>query len=155
MSGFEHPETRFIYRVGAVIIKRQQVLLCHEPQGDFWYLPGGQVQLGEEARSALAREISEELGVIATVGRMLWVAENFFELGGRNFHELGLYFAVDVPLQPTPESLRGQEQGQDLWFRWIALQNLPQTNLKPGFLKGALRALPACTKHIVQLVQRA
>ncbi len=73
----EHPATRFNLRVGGVVIKHQQVLLCNEPQGDFWYLPGGRVELGEEARVALARELFEELGVMARLGRMIWVVENF------------------------------------------------------------------------------
>ncbi|GIW24243.1 NUDIX hydrolase [Meiothermus sp.] len=146
----KHPVIRFNLRVGGVVIKHQQVLVCHEPQSDFWYLPGGRVELGEEAQAALAREISEELQVRPRVGRMLWVVENFFELSGCSFHEVALYFALDLPLQPTPDPLLGQEDGQDLWFRWIPLYNLPQVNLKPDFLKSALRALPVRTKHIVQ-----
>ncbi|MBO1435605.1 NUDIX domain-containing protein [Meiothermus sp. CFH 77666] len=145
----KHPATRFNLRVGGVVMKHQQVLLCHEPQGDFWYLPGGRVELGEEARVAMAREIFEELGVKARVGRMLWVVENFFELSGCNSHEVGLYFVVDLPLHPTPDPLLGHEGEQDLWFRWIPLHELPQINLKPDFLKSALRALPVRTKHIV------
>ncbi|MCX7601593.1 MAG: NUDIX domain-containing protein [Meiothermus sp.] len=148
--GLEHQGIRFNYRVGGVVIQHQQVSVCHEPQGEFWYLPGGRVELGEEARAALAREISEELKVRPKVGRLLWVVENFFELSGCHFHEVALYFALDLPLQPTPDPLLGQEGGQDLWFRWIPLHNLPQTNLKPDFLKSALRALPVRTQHIVQ-----
>lgn len=140
---------RFNYRVGGVVIKRQQVLLCHEPAGDFWYLPGGRVEMGEEARQSLEREIYEELQMPARVGRMLWVTENFFELEGTPIHEVGLYFALDIPLEPTPEPLIGQEAGQKLWFRWIPLQDLPKINLRPDFLKAALRALPVRTKHII------
>lgn len=146
----EHQGTRFNYRVGGVVIKRQQVLVCHEPEGDFWYLPGGQVEVGEEARQTLAREIYEELQIGARVGRMLWVTENFFVHGGCDIHEVGLYFVLDLPLEPTTEPLIGKEGEQNLWFRWIHLQDLPQTNLKPDVLKGALRALPVRTKHMVQ-----
>jgi 8-oxo-dGTP diphosphatase len=36
-----------------------------------WEQPGGKVELGEDARSALARELREELAINATIGPLL------------------------------------------------------------------------------------
>jgi 8-oxo-dGTP pyrophosphatase MutT (NUDIX family) len=138
---------RFNYRVGAVILKQHQMLLCHDAEGDFWYVPGGRVELGEESRAALERELEEELSQKVRIGRMLWLIENFFELNGKKFHEMGLYYAVDWPVEPVAEPFQGLENNQPITFQWFPLHKLP--NLKPAFLKIAVRALPVRAKHII------
>ena len=59
-----------------------------------WALPGGRVEFGESAASALVREIGEELGCSAVCGNLMFVAENFFPYAGERLHEIGLYFGV-------------------------------------------------------------
>lgn len=49
-------------RVGAVITKSGNVLLVSD-KSDFFNLPGGQVNAGEDDESALKRELDGELGV--------------------------------------------------------------------------------------------
>ncbi|MDX2006868.1 MAG: NUDIX hydrolase [Meiothermus sp.] len=138
---------RFNYRVGAIVIKKSQMLLCHNAEGDYWYVPGGRVELGEDSRTALKRELQEELGQRVRVGRVLWMIENLFELQGRKFHEIGLYYSVDWPLEPLVGDFSGLENGQPITFRWFPLGQLP--NLQPAFLKTAVRALPVRAKHVI------
>lgn len=52
---------------GRVLLSRRRP---DQPMGDLWELPGGKVEPGEDPRDALAREISEELGCGARVGRI-------------------------------------------------------------------------------------
>jgi 8-oxo-dGTP pyrophosphatase MutT (NUDIX family) len=51
---------------------------------------------------ALLREISEELGVTAELGRLVWVVENRFGHSDRRFHEIGFCYCVDLPKQLAP-----------------------------------------------------
>ncbi|MER3479937.1 MAG: hypothetical protein C4327_05465 [Meiothermus sp.] len=150
MIVFEQGGICFNYRVAGVAIKNAQVLLCREPKGDFWYLPGGRVELGEESRAALRREVREELGVEVEIGRMVWVAENFFELNGKRIHELGLYYLMEGPLEPSPEPFVVLIGSVGLEFRWFSLRELHHINLQPEFLKTTLNALPVRAKHIVR-----
>ncbi|MEJ5867927.1 NUDIX domain-containing protein [Pseudokineococcus sp. 5B2Z-1] len=58
--------------VTAALRRDGRVLLAHRSPGrefypDAWDLPGGHVEPGEAPRAALARELAEELGVVAEV----------------------------------------------------------------------------------------
>jgi ADP-ribose pyrophosphatase YjhB (NUDIX family) len=145
-------DARFNYRVAGVACRDGAVLLQRVDGDDNWFLPGGRVEMGETASVALAREIGEELGVEPRVGRLLWVVENFFRLSGRNFHELGLYFAIDVP-----ESVVSQgefeviEPGLILWNRWVPLAEVAHQRVVPRFLRSALTDLPDVATHIVNI----
>lgn len=64
-------------RVRAIIPHGDKVLLVKnkQSQGDFYCLPGGGVEEGELVTDALRREIKEELGVDAVIGRLLVLAQ--------------------------------------------------------------------------------
>lgn len=52
--------------VGAIVFRNKEVLLVKrnkEPSKGFWSIPGGLVELGEDLREALKREVKEECGL--------------------------------------------------------------------------------------------
>jgi len=59
-----------------VIVRDRTVLVCQRPAHGHhpgkWEFPGGKVERGETLEQALRRELWEELGIEATVGRLLW-----------------------------------------------------------------------------------
>jgi 8-oxo-dGTP pyrophosphatase MutT (NUDIX family) len=145
---FDQPAGRFNFRVAGVAYARGRVLLQRVAGIDFWFLPGGRVEMFESAEDALRREIREELGIEGRIGRLLWVAENFFALEGRQYHELGLYFALDLPASvDADEEFLGIEPVVELCMRWYPLDDLPE--VRPGFLRHALRQPPGSTTHVV------
>ena len=70
------------------------MLLTKADQDEYWILPGGRGELGEDTRAALQRELAEETGHEAQVGDLLWVVENFFHLDGTDYHELAFTYAI-------------------------------------------------------------
>jgi 8-oxo-dGTP diphosphatase len=62
--------------VAALIVRDSRVLICQRKRGGSfplkWEFPGGKVEPGENLETALVRELSEELGIIATIGREIW-----------------------------------------------------------------------------------
>ena len=150
MIFFDQPTGRFNFRVAGVAYAAGRVLLQRVTGIDFWFLPGGRVEMLESAEDALRREIREELDVEADVGRLLWVAENFFAMGGRQYHELGLYFAMQVPASVEDygdDEVPASDPAVELHMRWLPLDDLPP--IRPAFLRRALREPPATTAHVV------
>jgi 8-oxo-dGTP pyrophosphatase MutT (NUDIX family) len=98
---------RFFYRVAGVVMNDGRVLTHKDDLSDFWVLPGGSCEFGEDSMSCLQREFREELDADVQVGRLLWVAENFFPFRGWECHEIGLYYQVE--LRGAAQSLHAQD----------------------------------------------
>jgi len=146
---FDRDGVRFNFRVGAAIYRAGSVLLQTFDGIDFWVVPGGRVEMLESAENALQREIREELEVEPRIDRLLWILENFFQFDGRHYHEIGLYFLVNVPDAVPDGDFASPEAGIAQRLRWFALEDLPHVNLKPTFLRDHLRYPPAIAQHVV------
>lgn len=66
---------RYARVVAAVVSRGRSILITRRPdragQAGLWEFPGGKVEPGEGEAEALARELREELGVEAAIGRLL------------------------------------------------------------------------------------
>ncbi|MFV0412006.1 MAG: NUDIX domain-containing protein, partial [Oscillospiraceae bacterium] len=76
------PENKIILAVKAFLVHGNRALLVRRsPSAHYspglWEYPGGKIEFGETLQQALEREISEETGLNATVGQLLY-ATTFF-----------------------------------------------------------------------------
>ena len=109
------------------------VLLCHGRGHDNTYLPGGHIEVGESAATALVREIKEELGVGSTAGAFLGAVENQFVQKSRPVHEINLLFSLDIPDLKPGAAIPVAEAWLD--FRWAPLDCLAEANLQPQVVR--------------------
>ncbi|BAV80207.1 hypothetical protein SNAG_1337 [Streptococcus sp. NPS 308] len=67
------------YGVYAVIPdpEKKQIVLVQAPNGA-WFLPGGEIEAGEDHQEALKRELIEELGFTAEIGSYFGQADEYF-----------------------------------------------------------------------------
>ncbi|SMC27901.1 ADP-ribose pyrophosphatase YjhB, NUDIX family [Andreprevotia lacus DSM 23236] len=153
MLSFQIDQHRFNCRAAA-IIERDGMVLLHRVEGDdFWTLPGGRVEAGEDAAHTVEREMLEELGIAVTAGPLRCLVENFFEYQSQPNHELGLYFlaqpADPAQLQPGTGMLEGREGHLRLEFAWFTRQQLAQLVVLPGCLYDILLSGDDRFQHIV------
>lgn len=144
---FKTSEGRFNYRVCAVILHGGKVLAMHDERSPYYYLPGGRVALHETAEAAVLRELREELEIDAEIVRPLWLNQSFFteDVNGERFHELCLYFLVDVSktsLFERGESFTLHERHHVHDFEWLDCGRLKDEYFYPLFLKDKLDSLP-------------
>lgn len=99
-----------VERAGCYLLTRR---LAGTHLAGLWEFPGGKILPGEKLQDALARELSEELGVAAAVGGLIETVDWAYpEKTVRLF-----FFRCTLGGEPT--ALQGQE------MRWVAAADLP------------------------------
>lgn len=61
-----------------------------------WRFLGGGIEFGERAEDALARELREEIGAAAIVGRQIAIVENIYEHHGIRGHEIVFVHEAEI-----------------------------------------------------------
>jgi ADP-ribose pyrophosphatase YjhB (NUDIX family) len=154
MLSFDTPEGQFNYRVAAVILRGNEVLLQVIGAQDYWCLPGGRVDFGESGEEAMRREIIEELGLEPRIERLVWVVENLYQDNGTRYHEASLYYLASLP-GDSPEASADRSwttvelDGTPLLNQWHPVDSLESVNLVPSFLRTSLRHLPDTLQYIL------
>jgi 8-oxo-dGTP diphosphatase len=107
-----------------LILRDSKILVCQRRRDDShalqWEFPGGKIEAGETLQQALVRELREELGVEATIGRELFRTRHRY----RDFRsELELiFFQATVDRNATLQNLVFEG------FEWADASALPQYN---------------------------
>lgn len=113
----------------AVLIEGDQVLLSQRKKGahlaDLWEFPGGKVELGEDPRAALVRELDEELGIDATAGEIVDVTFHRYEEVGKSF--LLLFF--EAALRKGSPRPRAKDVAD---VKWAGLDALDPERFPPA-----------------------
>jgi 8-oxo-dGTP pyrophosphatase MutT (NUDIX family) len=120
---------------GACVINGR-LLLCHSKGAANTYLPGGHVEFRERAPEALRREIEEELGRNATVGRFLGGVEHAFVQKGVPHAEVNLVFEITVG--GLTAGVVPSSKEEKIEFLWADLAGLDATALEPAVLRRVL-----------------
>ena len=99
-----------VIRVVAAIIERDgRVLICQRRADEFlalkWEFPGGKIRASETPRAALARELREELGIVAKIGHAVHRTRHRYD-GLADDLELTFFSATD-PF-PMPRNLASE-----------------------------------------------
>lgn len=114
-----------------------KILFCAPKTLDYFYLPGGHVEFGETAKTALIRELYEETGVDASEAEFLFCGadENIFTQENNPHHEINAYFEVSGVFSGNEEIPSLEEE---LAFRWIPIADISKLPVFPEKIKHLL-----------------
>ncbi|HFI0424951.1 TPA: NUDIX hydrolase [Streptococcus suis] len=110
--------------------KKENIILVQAPNGA-WFLPGGEIEKGENHLIALERELMEELGFTAEVGQYYGQADEYFYSSHRDtyfynpayIYQIVSYHQVGQPLEdfnhiawfPIEEAIQKLKRGSHKW----------------------------------------
>ena len=106
----------------ALIVRSSKLLVCQRRRDDShplqWEFPGGKVEPGESPAQALARELREELGVDARIGKELYRTRHRYGDSQSEFRLI--FFHVDVDESARLQNLVFEK------FEWADISSLPR-----------------------------
>ncbi len=148
---FEFDNNFFVYRVGALIIRNNKLLMATNPNVTFYYTVGGRVLFGETSEEAVVREVREEIGIELEIERLVYVNECFYRIGKNKMfaHEIALYYIMkddDALDNITMTYVDGTYKNT---LKWFDIADLNKQHIYPEFLQTELLNIGKNIKHII------
>ena len=155
MISYEENTNKFNFRVGGIIESpdKKKILIHRLSNFDFWLLPGGRVEMLEDTKKAILREIEEELGIKGTIDRLVAITESFFDIKSSTYHELAFNYLLQLPEDSELLQKEGEFagiEGEKYRYMWINKEDLNNISFKPDYIIPILQNIPDKTTHIIR-----
>ena len=124
--------------IGAVIVCSNKILLekrGNQPGKGKWSIPGGMVELGEETKQTVIREVREETNLTVDNPELMDVVDNVEkdEKGRIRYH----FVIIDYHVKLKSGTLRASSDAAEL--RWVRMEDVEKYPLTRTFQEFFLR----------------
>ena len=111
--------------VAGIIINQNKILIGKRKDKDIgggkWEFPGGKIEIGETISKALKRELYEELGISAKIGKELMNYEHMFKT---TIYNISFMEIIDYEGE-----IRNNAHSE---IKWVKFSNLPEYDFISG-----------------------
>ena len=129
-------------RAAGVIIHNNKILVHKNTNSDHYAIIGGRVEIGEDSKKTVKREIQEELGKKVEITGYIATIENFFNMKGSKYHEILFIHKAeflnekDKKIEYTLKNIEGKD---NLKYEWLELEKINEYPLLPKMVKEILQ----------------
>lgn len=152
----KNDKQKFKYRVNGIIIKNNKILTIKMKNNISYCLPGGHVELGEDSKTAILREMLEEIDTPVSISKELAIVENFYiDTKNLQTHEISFYYIVNpenfdkILLRKYEKEENDKEEIKIHNFEWLDISTLKKYDFRPNFLKDKLINEDYDFEHII------
>ena len=121
MISIKEDNTRFSARAGAIIYNEDRTKVLLENQDKFYRFPGGRIDFGEDSKTAILRELKEELGIDLKLN-LKYIAEMVLNISTIRYHEIGFYFMTFISEKMISNNFDSLDD--DNHFEWVNVSEL-------------------------------
>ena len=146
----------FHVRTCGIIKRENKFLIMRVNKTDYYHIPGGHIEIGEDSEQAVVRELKEEIGCDVDKTKLFAIQENFWVVNNKKCHGIEFYYIIKPKQQlemldyEKIEIDKGKENL--LEFKWVTSEELKDIDLRPINIREMLingKYLEGLT-HIVQ-----
>ena len=132
----------FHVRTCGIIKQENKFLIMRVNKTPYYHIPGGHIEIGEDSKQAVIREIKEEIGCDVKEAKLFSIEENFWTRNNKKCHGIEFYYIIKPKQQlqmPDCEKIEN-DKGEEklLHFKWVTLEEIKEIDLRPSNIKDML-----------------
>ena len=108
----------------------------------YYHIPGGHIEIGEDSKQAVIREIKEEIGCDVKEAKLFSIEENFWTRNNKKCHGIEFYYIIkpkqQLQMQDCEKIENDKGEEKLLHFKWVTLEELKEIDLRPSNIKDML-----------------
>ena len=135
MVEFDVDNVHFNFRTSAIALSHdgKRILMTTKKDMNYYTLPGGRVNGGEDTSQTIRRKFREELDIDIEVTAIKLIVETFFKLKGKDYHELQYFYIIKI-LEEKYEDMQEQFTGnvEGIIYEWINIADLDNITYRPA-----------------------
>lgn len=129
-------------RTCGIIKQKDKFLIMKVNKTDYYHIPGGHIEIGEDSEQAVIREIKEEIGCDVQEATLFAIQENFWLRNNKKCHGIEFYYIITPKQQLKMENYEKIEndKGEEklLEFKWVTSEELKDIDLRPANIRDML-----------------
>ncbi|MBR3898030.1 MAG: NUDIX domain-containing protein [Bacilli bacterium] len=140
---------RFNCRTGAILYNEDKTKIILENQENKRLVfPGGRIDIGENSKEALERELKEELNIEVS-SKLKFILELFLKKDDRYYHEVGFYYIAEIEESEIKDNLKSLDSNGS--FNWFSIEELNYYDITATPIKEKIinKKIPDNIEHII------
>ncbi len=132
----------FHVRTCGIIKQENKFLIMRVNKTPYYHIPGGHIEIGEDSKQAVIREIKEEIGCDVKEAKLFSIEENFWTRNNKKCHGIEFYYIIkpkqQLQMQDCEKIENDKGEEKLLHFKWVTLEELKEIDLRPSNIKDML-----------------